>query len=114
MSNSNRKAGITIFLNDGSIDVKLRHEDGGPQEVVAKIPNAHIGDFSHDRKKHCLKPADLGNGKRGFLFTQGRRYKNVKVWPQAKGHFFGSFDQEERSVGSYDQLLADLESQGKA
>ena len=52
---------------------------------------------------------DLGNNKRGFIFKQGRRYPAIKVWPQSKGHFFGSFDQGDSAPGSYDDMLAAIE-----
>jgi hypothetical protein len=109
MTTSNAKAGITIFLNSDTVDVKIRHEDGGEQETVAKVPFGSMKDFSHDRKKHSLVPTDLGNNKRGFIFKQGRRYPAIKVWPQSKGHFFGSFDQGDSAPGSYDDMLAAIE-----
>lgn len=100
----------SVFLIEGGVDLKLDMSDSSVQRV-SNIPFGGMQDFSHDRKKGAIIPcptAGSKHGDRGFNFQLGK--VAFKLYPQAKGHFFGTVREDRSPASSYDEMLEMLEA----
>jgi hypothetical protein len=103
------KAVITetnLFLVEGGINLKFLMSDGTTVRP-GFIAFGNAKEFTFDRKKGSIVKAATTGGKfgdRGFLFTLGK--VSYKLFPQAKGHFFGTPVADHGPASSYDDFLA--------
>jgi hypothetical protein len=102
--------GITIFINVGSVDMHIRPEDGGPVQKTQRIANGDLKKFSAqvgDRKTTSVTKTLLSGDRKALIYKFGAKGKEIILHLQDKGHFFGSFDQAERSEpGNVDDFFA--------
>lgn len=95
----------TLWLIYGGIDIKMVATDGKPYKIQG-MSFTEMKEFTFDRKKGSITPCETKgskHGDRGFIFKLGAT--SFKLYPQAKGHFFGSVAEDRGPISSYDDML---------